>query len=109
MNWRFGLDSDQKIPGPPDDDPQSTIRKLAARQKALFGIFERREGWKLSLKGIVFVVVAALGIAGAVLHSLYSFLAHSDRVVTNVLVIDGAMPIQILAQAADEYVRGGYR
>jgi hypothetical protein len=81
---------------------------VVKRRKALGGLLVRREGWGLSLCGAILAIAIALAAAAVCLRGLYPFLALTDRVPSDVLVVDGWMPTQVLKQAAEEYTRGNY-
>ena len=79
------------------------------RRTALGGLLVRRELWILSLRARVIALLAATGLAVACLRGLYPFLAVTSRVPAAVLVVDGWLPTDALAQAAAEYRHGHYQ
>jgi hypothetical protein len=76
---------------------------------AFGGLFVRREGWALSLRGWLIILSFLAACLLAVFMGLYPFLAVTDRVPSKVLVVDGWMPTQLLYRAAEEYVSGNYQ
>jgi len=77
-------------------------------RKALGGLLVWRESWALSPCGTILLIAAALATVVVGSRGFYPFLALTARVPSDVLVVDGWMPTQILKQAAEEYSRGNY-
>jgi len=88
------------------DKPHS--KKEGTPRKSFGVFFVRRECWTLSLVGKL-CLLAAIGISMWIgLINLYPFLAYSNRVQSNILVVDGWLPTYLLKQAAAEYATGHY-
>jgi uncharacterized SAM-binding protein YcdF (DUF218 family) len=68
---------------------RSTRGSGRRRANTLFGILTRKERWGLSARG--WFVLIFVGLLGAVVFitRIYSFLAETDRVDTQVLVVEG--------------------
>jgi uncharacterized SAM-binding protein YcdF (DUF218 family) len=80
-----------------------------SRTSALKGLFVKKERWGLSLRGRLILIVA-LVIAGLVfVRALYPFLAVTDRVSTNLLVVEGWIPAYALDEVAAEYNQRKYQ
>ena len=75
---------------------------------ALGGIFVRRESWGFSLLGKFLLALALAVLAIGCGLGLYSFLAVTDPVPTEILVVDGWLPTYLLERAAAEFARGHY-
>ena len=90
------------IPGGCVPDP-----KPAAARK-LGGILVRRERWGLAARGWLLVAVA--GCVGAVLlvRGAYPFLAVTNRLPAEVLVVEGWVPPFAVKAGAREFRSGGY-
>jgi hypothetical protein len=78
-------------------------------RKAFAGIFVRRPCWTLSWRGKIALLAIAVVAFLAGIDGLYPFLAITKRVPSDVLVIDGWMPTQVLGLAAAEFKRNNYR
>lgn len=76
---------------------------------ALGGLLECRESWRLSFSGKLTAFLAIGGMAFACLLHLYSFLAITSRVTSDLMVVDGWMPTYVLEQAASAYREGHYQ
>jgi len=73
------------------------------------GLLVRRECWVLSWRGRL-LLAALLGAALAGLgYAAYPFLAVTERVPANILVIEGWTGTAVMRQAAAEFKGGGYR
>src|SRR5688572_21108308 len=80
-----------------------------SRQKALCGLFCRKECWSLTLRGksILFLFVIAFVIT--LRQGLHPFLAISRDIPGEILVVDGWAPAWTMAQVAAEFQKSSYR
>lgn len=85
------------------------LDKEAKPATALWGLADRRLRWSLSWKGWAATFLAVLGAAILVLRGIHPFLAVTDRVETNTMVVEGWLDQTDMAQAADEFKRGHYQ
>ena len=67
-----------------------------------------RERWSLSIVGKLLLAIALVTLAYACVQNIYPFLAITERVSSDVLVVDGWLPTYQLEQAAAEFTRGRY-
>jgi hypothetical protein len=74
----------------------------------LLGLITRKECWGLSWRGWLLVTSAALIAASIVLLKVHPFLALTDRVNTNILVVEGWIEQYAIREAADEFSTGSY-
>jgi uncharacterized SAM-binding protein YcdF (DUF218 family) len=84
------------------------MRDLSKANTALGGLFDRRERWSLSRRGwIGFAFLMAL--AGSFLFFfLHPFMAITDRVKTDTLVVEGWIHDYAIRAAAAEFTNGRY-
>lgn len=85
--------------------PFSTPRSI----RACFGIFVRKERWRLSARGCLLVLFAIFVIAITGVRVLYPFLAITKRVPTEILALDGWLPTDDINKAAAIYLGGHYQ
>lgn len=79
------------------------------RATAAWGLFKRREKWTLSFRGWL-ALMAVVAIAGAVLFfNVHPFLAVTQRVDTEYLVIEGWIPNYALEESIAEFKSKPYR
>jgi len=77
---------------------------FAPSQRRVIGsIFVRRECWKLSRRGKLLVLGLLASIIVAVAWKGHSFLAVTDRVPADLLIVEGWLPPHTLDQAAAEF------
>ena len=72
-------------------------------------MFVRKEGWSLTWKGWIVILLLALGIGFFVQRNVYTFLAVTERLDTETMVVEGWMDQTDLVQAVEEFKRGKYR
>src|SRR5882762_3792352 len=72
----------------------------------LWGILKRKERWGLSLRGWLLVVSVVLIAAYCLVSNLHPFLAVTDRVHTDVLVVEGWIQQYALREGAEEFKKG---
>jgi uncharacterized SAM-binding protein YcdF (DUF218 family) len=77
-------------------------------RRKCFGLFTRRERWGLSWRGVLlFAGLAAL--AGFFwVTGVHSFLAPTQRLQTNILVVEGWVPPYVIRAAIVEFQNGHY-
>jgi hypothetical protein len=96
-------------------DPQNAKSSLpqkpepASQKQKFLGLVQRRECWRLSLKGRVSVLamVAAMGLSA--FFFIHPFLAVTQRVDTRFLVVEGWVHEFAFAAAAKDFKAGGYQ
>ena len=76
---------------------------------ALWGLVNCRERWSLSLRGWLLLVLALMGASLAFFLQVYPFLAVTDRVPTNILVVEGWIPQYAMRAAVAEFKSGAYQ
>jgi uncharacterized SAM-binding protein YcdF (DUF218 family) len=74
----------------------------------LWGIFIRKERWGLSWRGAILTLIISAGLAVSAILCLYPFLAMTQRVDTNVLVVEGWVHKYAIRSAVEEFRRGSY-
>jgi hypothetical protein len=78
-------------------------------RRALGGLFVRRESWSLSLRGKL-AVAAVVVVSGVLsLRGMFHFLAVTDPVPAEVLILEAWVPTYTVSQVAIEFKRGGYQ
>jgi DUF218 domain len=90
---------DQSVPG-------AKTREL--RTPRLGGLVVRRECWKLTWRGWLLAGLMVLGALWMVEAHLHSFLAITDPVPADVLIVEGWIPADTMQQAAAEFRQGDY-
>src|SRR5687767_11657839 len=94
------------------NDPQTAASDrpvVNAPRRALLGLFDRRERWSLSLRGWLTIMCGLLLTAAVLMTSLHPFLATTDRVNSDVLVVEGWINKYAIRAAAEEFKKGSYR
>ena len=72
------------------------------------GLIARRTGWKLTWRGRLLAGLLVLGALWMLQMRIHAFLAVTDQVPADVLIIEGWIPPDTLSQAAEEFRKGGY-
>ncbi len=72
----------------------------------LWGILIRKERWGLSWRGTVLALIVLAGLAVSAFLSLYPFLAITQRVNSNVLVVEGWVHKYAIGSAVEEFNSG---
>lgn len=87
-----------------------TIKDLPCviRKKGFFGIVNRKERWGLSWKGWLVIGILIIGLVSWSVDGVYPFLAVTERVNTNVLVVEGWVHEYAIRAAIDEFNAGHY-
>lgn len=75
---------------------------------AFWGLVARRTCWKLTWRGRFLLGLVLLGTLWISQLHIHSFLAITDPVPADVLVVEGWIPADTMRQAAAEFQRGGY-
>jgi uncharacterized SAM-binding protein YcdF (DUF218 family) len=78
------------------------------RQK-FWGILARKERWALSWRGWLVFILAGLLIAILLLLNIQPFLAKTQRVNANVLIVEGWVHEYAIHAAAKEFAAGSYQ
>ena len=73
------------------------------------GLLVRRERWGLSWRGRLLTLILILSILGVGYRSLHPFLALTDRLTDELLIVEGWIPAYSVHLAAEECLRGEYR
>jgi uncharacterized SAM-binding protein YcdF (DUF218 family) len=76
--------------------------------RKLWGILTRKERWGLSWRGMILVLVASVGLTISVFLNVYPFLAITERVNADALVVEGWIHGYAIRSAVDEFNRGSY-
>lgn len=76
---------------------------------ALWGLANRKQRWSLSWKGWVVFLLTSLGAALLFLLKIYPFLAVTDRIETNTMVVEGWLDPTDLALVVDEFKQNRYQ
>jgi uncharacterized SAM-binding protein YcdF (DUF218 family) len=74
-----------------------------------WGIFVRKERWGLSWAGRAAFMVLGCAIATLVVVTIEPFLAETDRVRTDTLVVEGWIHEYAIRAAVDEFRKGSYQ
>src|ERR1700678_2071292 len=74
-----------------------------------WGVFKRRERWGLSWRGWLIFISAALSAAIVLVLNVQPFLARTQRVDANILVVEGWINEYSLRAAAAEFKAGDYQ
>src|SRR6266850_3853531 len=80
----------------------------AAPVRAMWGLFDRKERWSLSWRGRLIVTSALLLVSALVLNGLYPFLAITERVDANILVVEGWVNENAIRAAVKEFRSNRY-
>ena len=78
------------------------------RRSALWGLADCRERWSLSLRGWLLLIVLLPGLGLVFFLRVYPFLAVTDRVPTDILVVEGWIPPYAVRAAVAEFKSGSY-
>jgi uncharacterized SAM-binding protein YcdF (DUF218 family) len=79
------------------------------RKDRLFGMLNRKERWGLSWKGWLVIGVIIIGLVGWSVDRVYPFLAVTERVNTNALVVEGWVHEYAIRAAINEFNAGHYQ
>lgn len=77
-------------------------------QTNIAGLLERRVGWKLTWRGWLLLLVLFGALLIAFLLGAYPFLAPTDRVPSDLLVVEGWMPHYSMKDVAQEFLTHHY-
>ena len=78
------------------------------KKRRLFGLLSRRERWGISLRGWLCLIISG-GLIGLVLaFTIQPFLAHTQRVETKTLVVEGWSREFAINAAVEEFRTGHY-
>ena len=87
---------------------EPAVPGIAAADKLLGGLLVRKPCWTLSLKGKLLVLAMTCVLVLGVVRFIYPFLAVTDPVPADVLIIEGWIPPGTMRQAAAEFHLGPY-
>ena len=76
--------------------------------RAMWGVFDRKERWSLSWRGRLIVASALLLVGALVFKGVYPFLATTDRVNANILVVEGWIHEYGIRAAVKEFQSNHY-
>jgi hypothetical protein len=91
---------------PPSSDVMPSYGKSSQR---FWGILTRKERWGLSWRGWLLVTSMGLVSTYFVFVNVYPFLATTQRVNTNVLVVEGWVQKYAIRSAVEEFKAGSYQ
>ena len=94
-----------KLPDPVDVRA-AQVADLLAQDGTCFLV--RKEGWRLCWQAWVVVLIAAATTFGLFLFRVYPFLAVTERVDADVLVVEGWVHDYAIRSAVEEFRRGSY-
>jgi uncharacterized SAM-binding protein YcdF (DUF218 family) len=83
-------------------------RALERPRRKFFGLLTKRERWGISGAGWLLIIASALALLVLLVTNLYSFLAVTDRVQANVLVVEGWVHPYAIRTAVEEFESGHY-
>jgi uncharacterized SAM-binding protein YcdF (DUF218 family) len=81
----------------------------ARKSRIFWGMVTRKERWGLSWRGWLLVMSTGLAVAYFAFLNIYPFLATTQRVDTNVLVVEGWVPKYAIRSALEEFKAGSYQ
>ena len=76
--------------------------------RAMWGVFDRKERWSLSWRGRLIVASAVLLVGALVFKGVYPFLATTDPVNANILVVEGWIHEYGIRAAVKEFQSNHY-
>jgi hypothetical protein len=79
------------------------------RRTALFGMVRRKERWALSMRGRLVALAGVLTLACVFILEIHSFLAVTDRVDSQYLVVEGWVPNYALEESMGEFKAHSYK
>jgi len=79
------------------------------RENRLFGIINRKQRWGLSWKGWLVIGVIIIGLVSWSVDGVYQFLAVTEKVNTNALVVEGWVHEYAIRAAIEEFNAGHYQ
>src|SRR5437899_6807272 len=88
---------------PPSESPAAVPGTVGAPQeqpprRSIAGLLVRKESWRLSLAGKLLVLIAFVGLAFGLQRTIYPFLAITNRVPANYMVVEGWLQASSLKQ-----------
>ena len=84
------------------------MNQLSNSDKLLGGLVVRKSCWTLSIRGKLLTLALTGGLIFGALRGIHPFLAVTDAVPADVLIIEGWIPPSTMREAATEFQRGGY-
>lgn len=89
--------------------PSAASGAPAEIRRCCLGLFNRRERWGLSARGWLVVISFPILFTAVFLFAAHPFLAISQRVPADVLVVEGWIHEYAIRAGAAEFKSGGYR
>jgi len=83
--------------------------RIGGMSTALCGLVNRKLRWSLSWRGWVALAVLSLTSVAFAFREIHPFLAVTDRIETETMVVEGWMDQTDLVQAVEEFKHGHYR
>ncbi|MEQ1852441.1 MAG: ElyC/SanA/YdcF family protein [Chthoniobacteraceae bacterium] len=78
-------------------------------RRTFWGLFERRESWRLSWRGWIALTVALSMAAILLVARIYPFLAVTERADADILVVEGWIHLYAIRASVDEFRSGRYQ
>jgi uncharacterized SAM-binding protein YcdF (DUF218 family) len=75
---------------------------------ALFGLFDQKPRWSLSLRGWFFLVAFLATIGVIVFFGIHPFLSPTERLTTDIMVVEGWVHKNVIQAAAAEFTNSSY-
>jgi uncharacterized SAM-binding protein YcdF (DUF218 family) len=82
---------------------------VSSRESLLWGILSRKQRWGLSGRGWLILAFIGAAMGWVIMRTIYPFLAVTDRVKANVLVVEGWVHYYAIRAGADEFRAGSYQ
>src|SRR5688572_25274650 len=76
---------------------------------ARVGLIERKECWRLTVKGWLLLLLSGGGLIVAAFNMVFPFLAQNDPIRGDLLVVEGWVPDYSLEDVKTEFEGGGYK
>ena len=89
--------------------PVASRSSPVTRKNRFFGLVNRKERWGFSWKGRLLVLLLLVGLATGFVYGVYPFLAVTQRVDTDALVVEGWVHQYAIRAAINEFNAGHYQ
>jgi uncharacterized SAM-binding protein YcdF (DUF218 family) len=90
-------------------ETQELVQGSSLKRSALGGLLLRENRWGLSLQGKVLLLIILLALAVTIVLGIYPFLAITERVDADVLVVEGWVHPYAIRAAVDEFKSHSYQ
>src|SRR6267142_6967637 len=87
----------------------SSVSLAQVPARAMWGLFDRKERWSLSWRGRLIATSALLLFSALILKGVYPFLAITERVDANILVVEGWINEYAIRAAVKEFQSKHYQ